>query len=311
MVEFNNMEKIKIICVVGATASGKTGLGVEIAKAIDGEIISADSMQVYRDMPIATAVATSNEQQGVPHHLIEFLDSNETFSVADFVQLAREKAFDISKRGKIPIIVGGTGLFVDSLVKNIKFADVEQNNELREKLNQKTNDELYDELLSVDSEAASSIHKNNRKRVIRALELYYGGTSKTQQNEASMLEESPFEALYIGINYRNREVLYDRINKRVDIMLDNGLLDEAKEVLSSVGKTSAQAIGHKELKPYLDGEISLDEAVESLKRETRRYAKRQLTWFRRNEKINWIYADEMNANELIDKAVELSENFIK
>lgn len=304
------MEKIKIICVVGATASGKTGLGVEIAKAIDGEIISADSMQVYKNMPIATAVATADEQQGIPHHLVEFLEPSESFSVADFVQLARDKAFDISSRGKTPIIVGGTGLFVDSLVKNIKFSDVEQNDELREKLSSKSNDELYNELMRVDGESAKDIHKNNRKRVIRALELYYGGTSKTQQNENSMLEESPFDALYIGINYSDREILYSRINKRVDIMLENGLLDEAKEVLSGLSKTSAQAIGHKELKPYLEGEISLEEAVESLKRETRRYAKRQLTWLRRNEKINWLYADEMSREELISEAVELSKKFI-
>lgn len=305
------MKKIKIICVVGATASGKTGLGVEIAKAVAGEIISADSMQVYKNMPIATAVATADEQQGIPHHLIEFLEPEESFSVADFVSLAREKAFDIAKRGKTPIVVGGTGLFIDSLVKNIKFADVEQNSELREKLEEKTNDELYDELLRVDSRSAQDIHKNNRKRVIRALELYYSGTSKAQQNDESMLEESPFDALYIGINYRDREVLYNRINKRVDIMLENGLLDEAKSVLNYVGKTSAQAIGHKELKPYLDGDISLDEAVESLKRETRRYAKRQLTWFRRNEKINWIYADEMSRDELVARTVELSESFLE
>jgi tRNA dimethylallyltransferase len=209
------MKKIKIICVVGATASGKTSLGVELAKALDGEIISADSMQVYKNMSIATAAATKEEQQNIPHHLLEFLDSSEIFSVAEFVKLAREKIFDISSRGKVPIIVGGTGLFVDSLVQNINFADVDANDELRNRLNQKSADELYDELLSVDSNAAKAIHKNNTKRVIRALELYYGGVSKTQQNENSKLGENPFDAIYIGINYKDREVLYNRINRRI------------------------------------------------------------------------------------------------
>lgn len=304
------MEKIKIICVVGATASGKTGLGVELAKALNGEIISADSMQVYKGMPIANAVATAEEQQGVPHHLIEFLEPSETFSVADFVSLAKEKIFDISKRNKLPIIVGGTGLFVDSLVKNVQFADVEQNNELRDRLNEKSTDELYEELMRVDEVSAKDIHRNNRKRVIRALELYYGGTSKAQQNEESMREESPFDALYIGINYEDRDVLYNRINKRVDLMLEAGILDEAK-ALQATSQTARQAIGHKELKPYLDGEISLDEAVENLKRGTRNYAKRQLTWFRRNEKINWIYADDLSKNELTERAVQIANDFLK
>lgn len=305
------MEKIKIICVVGATASGKTSLGVELAKALDGEIISADSMQVYKNMPVATAVATDDEKQGIPHYLTEVLDADETFSVADFVQQAKAIIDDIVSRGKTPIIVGGTGLFVDSLVKNISFADVKADDKLRERLKQKSTDELYDELLSVDEASAKDIHKNNRKRVIRALELYYGGTSKTEQNENSQLEESPYDALYIGINYDNREILYDRINRRVDIMIDNGLVDEAKANLSVAGSTARQAIGHKELKPYLDEEISLDEAVENLKKETRHYAKRQLTWFRRNKNINWLYADKLDSQQLVDKAVEISKEFLR
>lgn len=304
------MDKIKIICVVGATASGKTGLGVELAKALNGEIISADSMQVYKDMPIATAVATTDEQQGIPHHLIEFLDMSESFSVAEFVSLAKEKTFDIASRGKTPIIVGGTGFFVDSLVKNISFADVEINEELRNELSQKSTDELYNELLKFDEKSALDIEKNNRKRVIRALELYYSGVSKTEQNENSMLEESPFDALYIGINYRDRNALYDRINRRVDLMIDAGIIDEAKMALQNVGATSRQAIGHKELKPYIDGKITLDEAVDNLKKETRHYAKRQLTWFRRNENINWFYADEMDRTDLVKTAICLSKKFL-
>jgi tRNA dimethylallyltransferase len=305
------MKKIKIICVVGATASGKTGLGVELAKALDGEVISADSMQVYKDMPIATAAATKEEQQNIPHHLLEFLESNETFSVADFVQLAKEKIEQINDRGKVPIIVGGTGLFVDSLVQNITFSEVEPNSEIRARLSEKSNDELYNELMAVDSQSAENIHKNNRKRVIRALELYYGGISKTQQNENSRLNDNPYDAIYIGINYRDRNILYDRINRRVDLMVHSGLVDEAENFKDNEGVTSRQAIGHKELKAYFDGDISLDEAIDNIKKGTRHYAKRQLTWFRRNDDINWLFADEMSSQELIDRAVEISTEFLQ
>ncbi len=305
------MEKTKIICVVGATASGKTDLAVKLAKAVDGEIISADSMQVYKNMPIATAVATKEEQDGVPHHLVEFLDTDQTFSVADFVERAKVLIDEITARGRVPIVAGGTGLFVDSLVKNISFSEVGSNVEIRKELAEKSNEELYEKLLELDSKSAQDIHPNNRKRVIRALELCMSGTSKTEQNENSMLIDSPYDALYIGIGYKDRQKLYDRINKRVDLMIEAGLENEARQMLGKQGLTARQAIGHKELQPYIDGKITLDEAVEKLKRETRRYAKRQLTWFRRNENINWLYADEMSRDELVEKAVDLAKNHLK
>ena len=305
------MEKTKIICVVGATASGKTDLAVKLAKAVDGEIISADSMQVYKNMPIATAVATKEEQDGVPHHLVEFLDTDQTFSVADFVERAKVLIDEIIARGRVPIVAGGTGLFVDSLVKNISFSQVGSNAEIRNELAEKSNEELFEKLVELDSKSAEDIHPNNRKRVIRALELCMSGTSKTEQNENSMLIDSPYDALYIGIGYQDRQKLYDRINKRVDFMLDAGLENEARQMLGKQGLTARQAIGHKELQPYIDGNITLDEAVEGLKRETRRYAKRQLTWFRRNENINWLYADEMSRDELVEKAVDLAKNHLK
>lgn len=305
------MEKTKIICVVGATASGKTDLAVKLAKAVDGEIISADSMQVYKNMPIATAVATKEEQDGVPHHLVEFLDTDQTFSVADFVERAKVLIDEITARGRVPIVAGGTGLFVDSLVKNISFSQVGSNAEIRNELAEKSNEELFEKLLELDPNAAEDIHPNNRKRVIRALELCMSGTSKTEQNENSMLIDSPYDALYIGIGYQDRQKLYDRINKRVDLMLEAGLENEARQMLGKQGLTARQAIGHKELQPYIDGNITLDEAVEGLKRETRRYAKRQLTWFRRNENINWLYADEMSRDELVEKAVDLAKNHLK
>lgn len=305
------MEKTKIICVVGATASGKTDLAVKLAKAVDGEIISADSMQVYKNMPIATAVATKEEQDGVPHHLVEFLNTNQTFSVADFVERAKVLIDEITARGRAPIVAGGTGLFVDSLVKNVSFSQVGSNAEIRNELAEKSNEELFEKLLELDPKSAEDIHPNNRKRVIRALELCMSGTSKTEQNENSMLIDSPYDALYIGIGYQDRQKLYDRINKRVDLMLDAGLENEARQMLGKQGLTARQAIGHKELQPYIDGNITLDEAVEGLKRETRRYAKRQLTWFRRNENINWLYADEMSRDELVEKAVDLAKNHLK
>ncbi len=305
------MEKTKIICVVGATASGKTDLAVKLAKAVDGEIISADSMQVYKNMPIATAVATKEEQDGVPHHLVEFLDADQTFSVADFVERAKVLIDEITARGRVPIVAGGTGFFVDSLVKNISFSQVGSNAEIRNELAEKSNEELFEKLLELDPKSAEDIHPNNRKRVIRALELCMSGTSKTEQNENSMLIDSPYDALYIGIGYQDRQKLYDRINKRVDLMLEAGLENEARQMLGKQGLTARQAIGHKELQPYIDGNITLDEAVEGLKRETRRYAKRQLTWFRRNENINWLYADEMSRDELVEKAVDLAKNHLK
>ncbi|WP_177916781.1 tRNA (adenosine(37)-N6)-dimethylallyltransferase MiaA [uncultured Eubacterium sp.] len=305
------MSKIKIICVVGPTASGKTALSVELAKAINGEIISADSMQVYKNMPIATAVATEEEKQGVPHHLTEFLDADKAYSVADFVKDAAEKIKDISDRGKVPVIAGGTGLFVDSLANGVTFGEVGVIQEIRDRLQALDNEMLYNRLKMLDPQAAEDIHPNNRKRVIRALELCLAGTTKTEQNEKSLLAGSPYDALYIGISYSNRQVLYDRINRRVDIMLENGLEAEARNMLNQTGKTACQAIGHKELTPYINGEISYDTAVENLKRATRRYAKRQLTWFRRNENINWLIADKMTGDELVGEAVNLAKDFIR
>ena len=302
------MMKTKLIVVAGPTASGKTGLGIEIAKAVNGEIISADSMQVYKDMSIATAAPTQEERAQAPHHLVEFLERDKNFSVSDFCSLAADAVKDITGRGKVPIIVGGTGLFIDSFTDHIRFIQTDTDFELRERLMKRDIDELYDELLSIDPKAAEKIHKNNKTRVARALEIYYSsGKTKSSQDDESRLEESPYEALYFVVGYKNREMLYGRINRRVDIMLQNGLPEEAKRCIASGGKTSAQAIGHKELKPYLDGELSLEEAVENLKKETRHYAKRQLTWFRKRENAVWLYADE---EDIVSAAVNKSREFL-
>lgn len=292
----------KIIVVAGPTASGKTSLGIEIAKAVNGEIISADSMQVYKGMPIATACPTEQEKAQVPHHLVEFLDSSENFSVAVWCDLARKKIKEIITRGRVPVIVGGTGLFIDSLVDNIVFEDTDIDFELRERLMKRDNQSLYDELLSVDYDSAKNIHINNKKRIVRALELYYSGTSKSTQNINSRQEKSPYDVLYFVLNYNDRQVLYDRINSRVDKMLEDGLVQEAKENLKKSSSTSAQAIGHKELLPYFKGEMSLESAVDHLKQKTRNYAKRQITWFKRRSDAVIIQPDLMSVETAVNKA---------
>ncbi len=290
-------KKTKVIVVVGPTASGKTSLGVALAKSLDGEVVSCDSMQIYKGMPIASAAPTEDETQGVLHHLVGFKDPAEKFSVADFVELASSKVSEIASREHKPILVGGTGLYIDSLVSGVSFCD-EDNTEVRTRLEAEADEKgvevLLNRLKEIDPQTAAKYHTNDRKRIIRALEIFeIHKKTKTELDLESKQKGDRYDALWIGITYRNREILYDRINRRVDIMLENGLLEEAKNAFESgFGSTAVQAIGHKEFFPYFRGEIPLETAVENLKMETRRYAKRQMTWFRRNESINWIYADE-------------------
>ncbi len=297
----------KVLAVVGPTASGKTALGVKLAQALNGEVVSCDSMQVYKNMPIASAAPTADETKGVPHHLVGFAEASDKFSVAEFIKQAQTVIDDIISRGKLPIIVGGTGLYIDSLISGINFLD-ENSDSVRLEL-EKQADELGVEamlelLREIDPETAAKYHINDRKRILRALEIYrIHGKTKSQLDKESKLSGDRYDCVWIGITYRNREVLYDRINRRVDIMLENGLLEEAKTAfLSDCGKTSVQAIGHKEFFRYFKGEMPLETAVENLKTETRHYAKRQLTWFRKNEKINWIYADE--TDDVLTDALE-------
>ncbi len=312
------MNKQRIVCVVGPTASGKTGLGIALAKHFGGEVISADSMQIYRDMHIASAAPDISEMCGIPHHLVEFLDYGESFTVADYVKAAREKISEISARGKLPIIVGGTGLYVSSLVDNIEFIEQETDLALRERLTQEFDrvggEEMLERLRALDAAAASKLHTNDKRRIIRAFEIYEStGKTKSQQNKQSRETPSPYSALMIGITYRDRERLYERINRRVDIMLENGLLEEARAAFSKRGKITSgavQAIGHKEFFDYFNGEISLECAAENLKRSTRRYAKRQLTWFNRDSRINWINMDETDdAAATAIKLAEREENY--
>lgn len=305
------MEKIPIIAVVGPTASGKTELAVKLAEKIEGEIISFDSMQIYKEMHVASAAPDLAEQRGIPHHLLEFLSPESSFSVADFVKLARETVKDIHSRGKRVIIAGGTGLYVNSFLDNLTFSEEEIDMKLREELNRRFDEvggqAMLDELRGFDSESAERLHPNNKKRIIRAFEIYKTtGQTMSEQLKKSRIAPSPYEPYMLGLNFFSRELLYERIGLRVDKMLEAGLLEEAKAAfLNSKKRTSAQAIGHKEFFGFFRGETTLPEATELLKAETRRYAKRQLTWFRRDERINWIYRDQ--TEDVLGEALKILE----
>lgn len=308
------MNKIPLIVVAGPTASGKTSLGIEVCKKFGGEVISADSMQIYKGMDIATAKPTAEEMDNIPHHLIDIIDPEERFSVADFKALAQEKIKDIVSRNKLPVIVGGTGLYIDNLVENIELVDSSVDLELRNKLTQRAEaegiDSLIDELREIDPEFVANLKEVNSKRIIRALEIWYtSGVTITKQNELSRLHESPYDVCYICLDAHDREILYSRINRRVDKMVEEGLLEEAEEFIENSGITSAQAIGYKELTPYFKKEKTLYEALEALKQGTRRYAKRQLTWFRRNERAIHLYIDDYeNPEELCEAAFDIIRN---
>lgn len=312
----NDTIKPKILAIVGATASGKTSLGVELAKKYNGEVISADSMQIYKGLDIASAKPTTEEMQGIPHHLIDFLDRDVSFSVSDYVKLANEKIKDIISREKLPIIVGGTGLYIDSLLNNVKFSEGGSDEVYREKLytiaREKGNEYLYNILLETDPVSAETIHMNNLVRVIRALEVFHvTGRRFSELKAESRLIESPYDSLIIGLNFHDRQILYDRINKRVDEMLKMGLVDEAKNVWKAGNqKTASNAIGYKELIPYFENTMTISECVDRIKQETRRYAKRQLTWFRKNTRIQWIFLDEINKkSEILEKSQKTIENY--
>ncbi len=310
-------KNIPITVIVGPTASGKTALSVKLAKEIDAEIVSADSMQVYKGMDIATAKPTLEEMDNVVHHLIGCIDVSQRFSVADYVKMANECIFDIISRGKNVILVGGTGLYVNSLIDNISFDEEEENSALRSELYKKAeqfgNEYMLNMLSELDCEYAKKLHPNNLTRIIRGIEINLLFNHTMQEHlELSKKEKSPYNPLMLGINYVDRQVLYDRINLRVDVMMQNGLLFEAKSFFNKLDedKTAVQAIGYKELFPYINGDISLEMALENLKKATRNYAKRQLTWFKKDEKINWLYADVLSKDELFNNALNMCVNHL-
>ena len=288
---------------------GKTALSVELAKRINGEIISADSMQIYKDMNIGTAKVTEDEMQNVPHYLIDFVSPDEEYNVSKYKEEATRKIEDIISRGKTPIIVGGTGLYVDTLINGIEFTEIENNQEYREELeeilkhNENGIDILFDMLKKVDPDSANKIDKNNTRRVIRALEIFkVTGKTKSQIDRESV-KGSEYNFLVFGIEL-DRVFLYDRINKRVDIMINDGLVDEVKNVISkyNVSKTAMQALGYKEVVEYLNNKISYNDMVEKIKQESRRYAKRQMTWFRHIDSIIWI--DGTDREKMINQIIK-------
>lgn len=287
-------EKPKVIVICGPTASGKTGLSIELAKKINGEIVSCDSMQIYKDMTIGTAKPTLEEMQGIKHYLIDFVSPDSRYSVADFQKDAKKAIAEILSKGKVPIIVGGTGLYVDTLVYNIQYPEIETDLEYRKQLEKIAEKDglyaLYEKASEIDEEAVKKISSNDKKRIMRILEIHHQtGKTKTQLEIESRKEEPEYDYLVYAINM-DREKLYDRINKRVDIMIDQGLIEEVQKLLQKYKNfpTAMQGLGYKEVVSYLQGNMTREEMIDVLKQETRRYAKRQLTWFRKNKEIKWI-----------------------
>ncbi|MEG0310437.1 MAG: tRNA (adenosine(37)-N6)-dimethylallyltransferase MiaA [Eubacterium sp.] len=304
------MSKPKIAVLVGPTACGKTDTAVELAKEIDGEIISADSMQIYKQMTIGTAKPTIDEQQGIPHYLIDCVDPKEEYSVACFKEAALKSIDTILSRHKTPIVVGGTGLYINGLTLPWGFREKDTDEAIREQLNAECEslgkEALYERLRSVDPITAEIIHPNNMKRVIRALEIYeVTGKPKSYFDEQASKEELPYDYVMMGIEM-NRALLYERINRRVDLMVEEGLIDEIKHLLS-IGYTedliAMKAIGYKEIFPYLRKEMSLNDARILLKRDTRHFAKRQLTWFRKDKRIKWYDFETFQSKAEIAKAM--------
>lgn len=288
------MEKSKVIVICGPTASGKTKLSIELAKKINGEIVSADSMQVYKDMTIGTAKPTDEEMQGIKHYLIDFVSPDTRYNVAEYRKDALSAIDEITSKGKIPIVVGGTGLYVNSLIYEIEYPDIEFDLSYRKKLDMIAENEgldrLYEMAMKIDKKAMQRISINDKKRICRVLEIYHAtGKTKTQMEIESRLNEPKYDYLIFGINM-DRDILYDRINRRVDIMIKEGLVDEVKNVMTKYRDfpTAMQGLGYKEVVEYLNGDTTKEEMIDKIKMETRRYAKRQLTWFRKYEDITWI-----------------------
>lgn len=303
-------QKEPLLVICGPTASGKTRLAVELALSLDGEVVCADSMQVYEGLSIITARVTPEEMRGVPHHLTGFLPLEKSFSVAEYTELAREKIREIRSRGKLPIVCGGTGLYISSLVNNVKFDDTGADPELRKRLEEFAEREgrraLWERLERLDPEAAAAIHENNVIRVIRAVEVCEStGTRFSEQKRLNIREGRQYDCCMIEIGFRDRAELYDRIDRRVDKMLEDGMVEEARGIFeASNPATARQAIGYKELIPYLEGKASLEECVERIKLGTRRYAKRQLTWFRRVDEITTIYAEKADEYKIFFENVQ-------
>jgi tRNA dimethylallyltransferase len=296
--------KPTVVVIVGPTASGKTAISIELAKKINGEIVSSDSMQIYKDMDIGTAKVTKEEAQGIKHYLVDFVSPDKRYTVSDFKKDAENAIEEILAKGKTPIVVGGTGLYVNSLIYGIEYQDMKFDEEYRKELMEKAEipeklEELWNEANKIDPEAMKIISKNDKKRIIRVLEIYKAtGKTKTEQEILSRQKGVKYNYKVFGITM-DREKLYERINRRVDIMFEKGLEEEVRNLLKKYKEfpTAMQGLGYKEVKEYFDGNLSYDEMVEKIKQESRRYAKRQLTWFRKNKDTIWLNsADDMQKN---------------
>ncbi len=289
------MKKDRVIVIGGPTASGKTGLGVQLAKKVNGEVVSADSMQIYKDMDIGTAKATTEEMDGIKHYLLDFVSPDERYSVAEFKKDAEEKIAEILAKGKVPIVVGGTGLYIDTLVYGIEYPEIEFDEKYRNELLERAETEqglamLYEEAKKLDPEAVKKISENDTKRITRILEIYKAtGKNKTEMEKISRLNGPKYDYKVFAIDM-DREKLYERINLRVDLMIEAGLVEEVKEIVAKYDKfpTAMQGLGYKEVVEFLDNKVTYEEMIEKIKQETRRYAKRQLTWFRKNKNIVWL-----------------------
>lgn len=299
--------KPKVVVIVGPTASGKTALSIELAKKINGEIVSCDSMQIYEDMTIGSAKPTKEEMQGIKHYMIDIVKPNERFSVAEYAKKAEEAIEEILGKNKNPIVIGGTGLYANSLIYGIEYKQIEFDNKYREMLEEQAKDKeglqkLYEQAKKIDEQAITKISPNDKKRILRILEIYHQtGKNKTQMEKESRKNEVKYDYKVFAINI-DRKILYERINKRVDIMIENGLIEEVQNLLEKYDEfpTAMQGLGYKEVVEYLNGDCTKQEMIEKIKQETRRYAKRQLTWFRRLENVIWL-----NGLDDIDKNIDI------
>ena len=288
------MQKQKVIVICGPTASGKTALSIKLAKKINGEIVSSDSMQIYKDMNIGTAKPTKEEMQDIKHYLIDFISPNQRYSVADYKNDAEKAIQEIIDKGKIPIVVGGTGLYIDTLIYGIDYPKIEFDEEYRNELDEREKKEglnkIYEEAKKIDEEAIKKISPNDKKRIFRILEIYHStGKNKTEQEIISRQKGPKYDYKVFAINIE-REKLYERINKRVDIMIENGLIEEVNKLLTKYDEfpTAMQGLGYKEVKEFIENKISKEEMIDKIKQESRRYAKRQITWFKKNKQTIWI-----------------------
>lgn len=305
---------IPLLIIVGPTATGKTKLSIELAKYYDGEIISSDSMQIYKKMNIGTAKITNEEKLDIPHYMLDIVEPNEEFSVAEYEKMVKPIIKDINKRGKLPIIVGGTGLYINSIIYTMNFSECINNPDYRNKMKELSkkygNEFLHAKLKQIDPETARKLHPNDVKRIIRALEVYEftGKPISYYQKESGKKLNKDYNPYMIGLNYRDRNILYKKIDNRIDQMIENNLIEEVVNLLKigyNKSDTSMQALGYKEIVEYLEGKTTLEEAIEKLKKGTRRYAKRQITWFKSYDFIKWFYVDDFHDfKELKKKIIE-------